>query len=94
MSLSSLFQEILTLTGNNVITQSYYPLLQSMVRVFSLFKLKVQFDGDELSEVWIQYTCCKTFFHRQISDVKQGNFAKKTIFPVFIKAVLFHHAGI
>ena len=44
-----LFQEILTFTGHNFIPQSDDPLLQSMLKVFSLFKIQVQFDGEELS---------------------------------------------
>ena len=89
-----LFQEILKFTVNNVITQSDYPLLQSMLKVYFLFKLQVQFDGDELSEVWIQCTCCNCFVHFHISDVKQGNFIMKKILRVFIKAAVFHHVDI
>ena len=74
-----LFQDILTFTGNNVILQSDHPLLQSMIKLFSLFKIQVKFDDDELSEVWIQCTCCKKIINLQISDVKQGNFTKKQI---------------
>ena len=65
-----------------------------MLKVFSLFKLQVQFDGDEMSEVWIQCTCCNKFVHSHISDIKQDNFTKKQILTVLIKAVMFHHVGI
>ena len=33
--------------------QPDYPLIQSMVRFFSLFKVKVQFDNDEVTGAWI-----------------------------------------
>ena len=65
--------------GNNVNPQQNYPLFQSMLEVLSLFKAQVQFDGDELPEVWIQCNCCKKIINFQISDVKQGNFTKKQI---------------
>ena len=61
------------------------------MKVFTLFTLQFQFDGYELSEVWIQCTCCNKCFHCHIYDIKQSNFTKKKMLPVFIKAVEFHH---
>ena len=84
-----LFQDILTFTVNDIEPQSYYTLLQSMLKVFSLFQIKFQSDGDELSEFFIQFTCCNNFFNRQISDVKQELFTKKKILPVLSKLECF-----
>ena len=89
-----LFQDILTFRGNIVEPQSDYPLLQSTINVFSLFKLQVKFDGDELSQSWIHFSCCKKVVHCQIYEVKQSNFTRKKILPVFIKAIVLHHVGL
>ena len=70
---------------NNVIPQSDYLLFQSNIKVFYMFKIQVQFNGDELSEVWIQCTCCNKFINFHIYDNKQGNFTKNQILPVVIK---------
>ena len=43
-----LISRFLTFTGNNVKPKSDYPLLQSMLKLFSLFKIQVQLDGDEI----------------------------------------------
>ena len=89
-----LFQDILTFTGNNFNPQLYYPLFQSMIKMFYLFKVQVQFDGDELSEFWIQCTFCQNNVHCHISDIKHSNFTKKKILPVFIKDLIFNHVGL
>ena len=65
-----------------------------MLKLFSLFKIKSQFDGDELSTFLIQCTCCNKFDNCHISDVKQDFFTKKGILPVFIKDFVFRHIGI
>ena len=89
-----LFQEILTFTVNNFNPQPDYPLLQSMLKLFYLFKLQVQFYGDKLSEVLIQCNFCNKYFCCHISDIIQGNFTKKQILPIFIKSVVFFHVGL
>ena len=48
-----LLQDVLIYTANNITEQPDYPLIQSMVRFFSLFKVKVQFDNDEVIGAWI-----------------------------------------
>ena len=48
-----------------------------------LFKLKVQFDGDELTEFFIQCTFCNKFVHCQIYEVQQNFFTKKEILPFY-----------
>ena len=89
-----LFKEILTFTVNNVYPQSEYLLLQSMFNVFYLLKVQVQFDEDELSEVWIICTCSNKFVHYHISEVKYEFTTNKEILTVLIKAVVFHHVSI
>ena len=65
-----------------------------MLKVYSLFKIQIQFDDDKLSELRIMCTCCNNFSHCCISKVKQSFFTKKEILPVFSKAGMFHHVGI
>ena len=35
-----------------------------------------------------------TKYYCHISDIKHGNFTKKQIFHIFIKAVMFHYVGL
>ena len=46
-----LFQYILMLTENIIKDQTDIPLLQSIIKVFTFLKMKVQFSGDELSKI-------------------------------------------
>ena len=72
-----LFQDIFNLTVNYVEPQSEYLLFKSILKLFSLFKLQVEFDGDELSEVCTMCTCCNKNVHCLIYEVKQGFFTEK-----------------
>ena len=83
LSLCGFISKHLTFMGNNPIPKSYYLLLQSMLKVFSLFNLQAQFDGDEMSEVWIQCTCCN-----------KKSLSGETNITCFIKTVVLHHVGL
>ena len=65
-----------------------------MLKVLSLFLIKVQFYGDELSEAFIHLTCCIKFVNCHIYDIKQEFFTEKEILPVFIKTFAFRRVGI
>ena len=58
-----LFQDILMLIENNIKDQPDVTLLHSMLKVFSLLKMEVQFSGDELSNIYIICNCCKKQVH-------------------------------
>ena len=67
---------------------------KSTIRVYSLFKIQVPYDGDEMSDFFIKCTCCKKIVSCQISGAKQDFFTRKEILPVFIKDAVFCHIGI
>ena len=48
-----LFQYVLSHTANIIPEQPDYPLLQAMLRVFVLFKVKVKLDNYEVTGVLI-----------------------------------------
>ena len=53
-----LFQDVLSFTAMNIPEQPDYLLLQSMVKVFSLFKSQLQLDSYEVTGVWIWCNRC------------------------------------
>ena len=53
-----------------------------MLKVCSLFKIQALFDGDALSEVWIQCTCCKKLLKIKFL-ISNRNFPQRKSFTCF-----------
>ena len=60
-----------------------------MLKVFSFFKIKVQFDSDEFTDVFIQCNCSNKPVTQERSEAVMTD-----ILPVFIKSVVFHNVGL
>ena len=50
-----LFQDNLSFTAKNMPEHSDYPLRQSIIKVFYLFKVQFKFDNDDVTGVFIQF---------------------------------------
>ena len=84
-----LLQGVLIFTSNNMSEHSDDPLLKSMLKVFSFFKVQFQFAKDEVTEVSIQCNRCNKTVTCKFSETVTID-----IFLVFIKAAVFHHVGL
>ena len=76
-------------TANNIPEYSYFPLLKSFLKVFSLFEVQFQFDNNVVTEVCIKCNSCNKIVTCQISETVMID-----ILPSFIKDAVFHHVGL
>ena len=53
-----LIQDILSFTSNKMPYHAGFSLLQSILKVFYLLKVKLQFENDEMTGLWIQCDHC------------------------------------
>ena len=60
-----------------------------MIKLFSFFKARFQFDNDELIDAWIQCNNCNKIVTCKISEPVTID-----ILPVFIKYVVFHNVDL
>ena len=88
MILWLLFHDVLSFTAKNIPEKSDFPLLQSMIKVFYLFRVQHQFDNDEVTGVLIQCNICN-----KTVTCKFSKTVTIKILLVFTKYVVFHHVG-
>ena len=79
----------MSFTANNMPEYTNYPLLQSMLKVFSLVKFQFKFYKDEVTEVFIQCNSCNKTTTCQFFETVLIEF-----YPGFIKSIVFYHAGL
>ena len=60
-----------------------------MLKIFSLLKVRFQFDNDDSTVVWIQCNSCNKTITCQFFETILIEFLQ-----VFIKAVVFHHLSL
>ena len=84
-----LFQNVLSFKAKNIPENSYYPLLKSIIKVFSFFIVQFEFSKYEATKVLIQ---CNNFSKSENFELYET--VTIDILIVFIKDIVFHNVGL
>ena len=78
------FLECLSYTSNHMINHDNYPILQSMLKVFPLFMVKLELENTEVIGVWIKCNNCNKCVHFKIPTSMSDD-----IIPVLSNPLVF-----